>query len=426
MRRIRIENPQVERTYKTLISSDYSSGVTLTVLNNSSFAADTLIIVGEPTEELTEGKKVNSISGSTTLNLASTLNFAHPKGTSVYRVLWDFVSIERRASSTDVWAEITQSGIQWDNKLGETIYYDSAGIQSHQYRFRFYNSVSATYSEYSPTITGAGFGRQQVGYMIVQVRLTAQDIERKIVTDDEIIRFFNRAQDIIYGNNPRYRFLLVDTYKGSNGIAATANTSVYSLASYTTYGNLHSVRYRYTSGGTDNIYHLQMLPHYEFDALVSNLNQTKDDTATSYKLLPADSSSTNGYIQIYPTTKTTGVGTLFPNYYEKMANLDTVEDETQVPLPEMLEDFAIAQIEKVRGNETKAEMYEKFFFGPSGVQEKFQQLTGIALLDKLDLAQQQIQGQPRQLWRWRGRNAYTRYFSNRGLNRDYIKENYMD
>ena len=36
----------------------------------------------------------------------------------------------------------------------------------------------------------------------------------------------------------------------------------------------------------------------------------------------------------------------------------TVDDETQVPLPNLLEDFAVAQIEKIKGNEDKAKVYE--------------------------------------------------------------------
>lgn len=426
MRKVRVQNPLVDKTYKTLISSDYISGAALTVFSNVSFAASNLTIVGEPSEELTEEKRIASISGTTTINMASGLNFSHAKGTAIYRVLWDFVVIERRASSSDSWAAITESPIQWDNKNNETIYFDSSGVETSQYRYRFYNSVTVTYSEYSPTLTGAGFSRQQVGYMLREVRKIVQDLERKIVTDDEIIRYFNRGQDIIYGNNPRYWFLLVDTYRAGTGISATASTDVYSLSTYSTFGHLQSVRYRYNSSGTDTIYHLEQKPIFEFDKLMSDLNQTADDWASSYKILPADSSSSNGYLHIFPETKTTGVGTIYPNYFEKMANLDTVDDETQVPFPNLLEDFAISQIEKVKGNEGKAKVYEDLFFGPPDKLEGRVQINGLKLLDELNEQQQNAQLQPRNLWTFRGRKAIKRYFGTPAQNRDYKAEYYME
>ena len=130
MRRISVPNPSIDTTYRTYVNSDYSSGTTLTVASNVSFAPDNLIIVGNPREELTELKKVSTIATTVTLNLASGLNFAHPKGTPVYRVIWDFISIEGRSSSAGVFAELTQSPIQWDNEDGLTLYYHSDGSNS--------------------------------------------------------------------------------------------------------------------------------------------------------------------------------------------------------------------------------------------------------------------------------------------------------
>ena len=79
---------------------------------------------------------------------------------------------------------------------------------------------------------------------------------------------------------------------------------------------------------------------------------------------------------------------------------------------------------EIKGNEAKADIYEGFFFGPASEREGFKKLTGLALLDEFDIRQKGAQAQPRSLWRWKGRNAIKRYFANRGLNRDYIKEFY--
>lgn len=426
MRRIRVENPSIEGTYKTFLDSAYSSGTALTVKATTSFAANDLLVIGEPSQELTELKQLSSITAPSTLNLASALNFSHTKETPVYKVVWNFVSIESRSSSAGTFAEITQSGIQWDSKTNETIYFDPNGTNSYNYRFRFYNSITATYSEYSPTLTGSPPARNTLGFMIDNIRKTAGDPLRKIVTDDEIVRFINRAQDIVYARNTRWWFLLVDTYKGSNGIAATAGNNVYTLAGYSTFGHLDSIRYRYTSGSNDILYHLRKLDSIEFDARVRNLNKTADNWAKFYKLLPGDSSSSFGYFQVDPKTKDSGVGTFYPNYYEKMADLDSVEDATQVPIPAILEDYAIGQVFKIKNMEDRATFYENQFYGPADRTTDRKNLTGIALLEELDDQQKKAQAQAVSLVRFRGQKYNSKFFGeNISGSIDYIRENYF-
>lgn len=426
MRRVRITNPVLNKNYKTFVNSDYSSGTSVTVLSNNSFAANDLLIFGEPTEELTELKQLSSVTGVATFTLASALNFSHQKGTVIYKSLWDKVSIEGRSSSAGVFAELSSIAIQWDNQQNETVYYHSAGDDNWQYRFRFQNSVTSTNSEYSPTLAGTGFTAGQVGYMIRSIRKIVQDIERRIVSDDEIIRMLNRAQDIVYARNPKYWFLLVDTYKQQTGIAATASTGVYSLATYTTYGHLDSIRYHYSSGSNSRLYHLIKKGDKEFDAIISDLNRGDDDWVRCYKLLPADSSSDNGYFQVDPEPKNNSVGRFYPNYYERMARLDSVDDETQVPISEILEDFVISMIEQIKGNETKSKIYRDLFYGPEDDAKNKKQLTGLALLDSLDAQQKRAVGQPRQIWNFRGQRAMQNYYGNPRLNRDQLKEYYMD
>lgn len=427
MRRIRIQNPILDKNYKTQLAADYSSGVGLTVINNAAFAADDILVVGEPSEEKTEGKtKLSSIATSTGMTISSALNFSHGKGTAIYKTLWDKLSIESRSSSLGTFAEIAEINIQWDNHNNETVYYDSNGNDNYEYRFRFHNSDASTYSEYSPTLGGTGFSRESVGYMIREIRKIVNDLEKKIVSDNEIIRFLNRAQDIVYAHNPRYFFLKVDTYKDSDGIAATAGEDVYSLAQYETLGHIDVVRYKYESGNVERLYTLEKKQDLEFDALTTDLNRGNDDWVACYKLLPRDSSSDKGYLQIDPAPTNTGVGTLYPKYYEKMANLDSVEDETQVPMPDILEDFAISQIERVKGNEAKSQQYLELFLGPKDQRGGFENITGLKLLDKMDNAQKDAVGQPRQLWSYKGRRALSRTLGNPRMNRDNIKENYMD
>lgn len=429
MRRVSIENPSVDRTYKTYVDSDYSSGTVLTVKANTSFAANDLIIIGEPQEELTELKQVSSVSGGATINLSSALTYSHPKGSPVYRVLWNFVSIERKTSSAGTFSEITQSGIQWDSKTNETIYFDRDATNAYQYRFRFYNSVTATYSEYSATVTGAIPSRKSVQAMIDYVRKIAGDLERKVASDDEIIRIFNQGQDIIYAHNPKYFFLYVDTFeRGSGSIAATTNEDVYTLGNLTNYGHLSGLKYRYISGADNVIYQLKRESEVEFDRIDSDQNTTDDNWPTTYKLLPADSSSDNGYFKVTPDIKDSNIGTFYPLYYEKMADLTTVADTTQIPLPMLLENLAIGYIFRIKGNEGKARIYESYLIPDRDDRNRIDIVPrGLLMLDKLDAVQRKAVGQPQNLVVFKGQRAIKRLFGNKypGVSLDYIRENYF-
>lgn len=426
MRRVRIQNPLLDRTYRTFLDADYSSGTSLTVASNVSFAANDFLVCGEPREERTELRQIASLTGNTTVGINSAFRFSHSKGSPLYKSYWDFVSIERRTSSAGSFAEISQSAIQWDNKLNETVYYDQNATSAYEYRFRFYNSSTAEYSEYSDTISGAAPARNTVRAMVQEVRLNTGDIDRKIVSDDEIIESFNTAQDIIYTHNPKYWFLYVDTYElGSGSIAATTNEDVYTLNNLTRFGHLSGLKYRFNSGGDDIIYQMRRESEVEFDRLDSDQNITDDNWPTIYKLIPADASSDNGYFKVTPDIKDSNVGTFYPLYYEKMANLDSPADVTQVPLPRLLIDYAIAFVERIKGNETKAKIYEA-----SLVNITRENLTrtppGLLMLDKMDASQRKAVGQPQSLVVFKGQKAIRRYFGNKypGVSLDFIRENY--
>lgn len=414
MRKVLISNSVLtDDTYKSNLSSAYSSGTSLSVTSNVSFAADDLAVIGELGEEKTELKRISGISGKTTITLASALNFTHPKDTPVYKVAWDQVSIERNA------AVISTSSIQWDKK--DTIYYDSPGTASDSYRFRFYNSITTTYSEYSPTVTGAGYGRSSLGYMTREVRKIVQDEDREIVTDDEIARFINAAQDIVAGVRQDWWFLRTE----DKTLTTTAGTSKSALPSgIGNLGTVDYVKYNYNDGTTNLVYRLKPKNDVDFDEYIEDNSgdaDLRDDYVEYYRLRESDSTSTTGYIEYWPTPKTTGRGTFWVYYFEEMTDLDDVADTTSIPIPQILEDYAIAQVERIKGNEEKAVLYEDKFWGPSGEIKGRRRLTGVALLEQLNQSQKRPIGEPRSLFNYRGRGRTSRP---RYRDRDIIHENY--
>jgi len=390
MRRIRIPHPDFTHTEKTYLDADYATGSTaLTVVNNYGFENDEIAIIGGLGEEKSESKDVTGQTGHTQIDISATLKFAHNKNTVVYRYEYDQYEIYRYRAAA--WTLISTSNIQWDKR--ETIYVDKVGLSTDAYRYRLKNNTSAAVSAYSPTIAATGYTRPMVGYMIREVRKILRDEERRIIkTDDEIIRQFNRAQEIITSRRDDWWFL----FKENSAITTTADTRKYGLSTITRLNYIDTVRYRFDDGTTDNIYHLLQKPISEHDYDVRDVDEVSDDWPNSYAILPADSS-----------------------------DLDDVADETGVPIPSILEDYALAYCFKVKGDDKMAQIYEERFFGPQpGRDEDYGEPTGIRLLERMQNSKSKAVGQPKAMKRWRGRKAMTMFYNDNEIDRDSIKERY--
>lgn len=421
MNTLRIVNPDLSRSEKTFLSADYSSGTILTVENNFGYANDDIAVVGDPGVENTEAKDVTSQTGNTIINISAALKFSHNKSDTVYRYEYDQFEISRYRSAT--WTVISFSTIQWDKR--ETLYIDDDGLTTDSYRYRLYNSASATASDYSPTIPATGFTRNQVGYMVNEVRKILQDINRRIIPDDaEIIRQFNKAQDIIKAIRRDWWFLRKES---AGQITTLINTRKYGLNTYLSDLNqIDIVRFRYNDGSTDNTYPLKVISLSEMDELIQDGNQATDDWPRYATLNPPDSSDDTGYITIDRKIKTTGYGSFHIRYFKKMTDLSGSGDETDVPIPSILEDFALAYAFRIKGDEKRAAMYEESFYGPPpGRADQFKRPTGIRLLEIMQSNKSKAVGQPEVLKKWRGRNYNNRHYGRYGLSPDTIRENYF-
>lgn len=428
MREIRINNP-ILNSYIADLAADYSSGVNATVRSNNSFAADDLGVFGNPTEELTELKKIASLSANTGLVLASALKFQHNKGTPIYKAPWDFVEIEGRSSSLGSFAVITQSPIQWDSKSNRTIYFHSAGTDTWEYRFRFYNSVTATYSEYSPTLSGGGFTRFQAGYIIKQARAKARDKDGKAMKTDELLEALTAAKYNIQAHNARYWFWKVNGFNSGISIPAVTTGSVYDLSSIDDFGTIDSIEFAFSNGTSEERYLLRKKSDAEFMMHIRNSNRPANDYPRIFRLLPPDSNSTKGYFEVEAPMQNSGVGTFYINYYKDEADFNSVDDATSIIIPEILRDYLISEIYAAKGNEALADKYMNLFTGPQNRKKTqgIERLSGIALLDELDRQHKLSQGQPRSIWNYRGQRAVNRMFGSRRVqNPDYVRENFFD
>ena len=425
-RRLRINNPNLALSEKSYLTSAYSSGTTLNVVNSFAFAADNFAVPGEPgKDEIIESERISAVpSGGLTLTLASALDYDYPKDTVVYQSRYDQVQIESRASSSASWALITTSSIQWD-KLA-TLYTDANGIDTTQYRWRFYNSSTLTTSEYSPTLLGSGFTDDQAGYLLREIRLLSGDLDGSVKKDREILRDITRGLEIIYGRVPKAWWWRIE----DSTITTVASTDKYNLDTLNsgTAGspniNLGTVDLiRYNNSTSNIIYPLEFKSNIEFYNLVKDNNAQTDDNVISYTLLDPDSSSKNGYFRVFPKPKTTA-GTFYITAFTRQTTIDSVDDSVVIPLPSILIDYGVAMIERVRGNDSKAAYYEELFFGPPPSKQDRQRLTGISLLEQLNARQRHPEGHPRSLMKYLGQKGAARLFGNNRVNNDTVRENY--
>ena len=82
-------------------------------------------------------------------------------------------------------------------------------------------------------------------------------------------------------------------------------------------------------------------------------------------------------------------------------------------------------MERIKGNENKAGLYEDLFYGRQQVGRRQIGIdTGVNLLVKMDANRRNPAGQPMSLKRWIGRRGVERLYNNRFESSDILREKY--
>lgn len=151
---IKIFHPELQGQQTRLSSAILASAVTSLVDNNSDFATNDLLLFGAYGQEKTEIKKVTSVSGANTVNHIATL-FPHAEQTPVSKIKYDKVEISRASSENGTYAVLATVDITPDED--RTYYDDPTGTSTSFYKTRYYNSITALYSQYSDPVQGTGY-----------------------------------------------------------------------------------------------------------------------------------------------------------------------------------------------------------------------------------------------------------------------------
>jgi hypothetical protein len=405
--RIKISNPNLSGVERTFLTSDYSSGTSLTVRNSEGFTTNWFAIVGEPGQERTEAKYVTGLTNSITIAITSALSFGHPKSTPVYLSQWDKVAFERKASGGSFTA-ISGSpfSIEWDDQDNTTTIIVTGGETTDTYRWRFYNSSQlGTYSDYSDNLAGTGLDSFQVGYILKQIKRNPAAADTR---DEVLIDFLNDYQrDIIYPELPKAWWFT----KTGTQVATAVDTSSYSIS--TNWSDFRAMKYmlfRYINGSIDNTYPLTFITPVEYQNLISDANRPSEDSAKYWTLLPPDSSSALGYIGIHPPTETDDCY-LKPVYYFELTDLDSFGDSIVVPYPKGYIDYGLYRVfDDIKGD--------------TGTADKYSARVARSIVYLKRLNRRQL-GQP-ELFRFRGQKGFLKQYGGEaaGLSSSDLKELY--
>lgn len=417
LRKIYIKNPDLSQTEKTALDADYTSGTSLTVINNSGWADGDILVIKTPGTEKSESQSVASTTGATTITIDSALKFNHQVGERIYRSEYNQIEVSVYTTS---WSVLATVSISWDAQ--ETLYIHQGGTDSSIYRFRYKNSATSNFSEYSGSIGGTGYTSSQAGYQVKRVRQVLKDPDGKIMTDADILRSLSDAKNIIKAIRDDWYFWLKEDEGTITTVDGTSKYNLDDISSSIEY--VKDIRFRDQSGSDDIIYHLKYETPTVFEQYITDNNATEDDTLIRYTIRPPDSSSTAGYFEVDPTPATTGNGSFYPKYYQPDADYTSLSATVSIAIPHILSDYAIAEGLRIKGDETRAEYYEEKFYGPSDLGKRRGRLTGIKLLEQLNQKKLTSTGQPKQFKKFLGRNYISRAYGTARISTDAYRERY--
>lgn len=149
---------------KSYLSQDFSSGTTILVKNINNINASWAIQVGETGFERTEIALISGTPTGGTVNLTSSLRYAHPTDTPIYCYKYDQVVFLRSTSGTAGTASVMTNGtvsITPDrfDKYGNsyTPFDDTTGSVGYSYKVKYRNSLLSLESSESDWILPEGY-----------------------------------------------------------------------------------------------------------------------------------------------------------------------------------------------------------------------------------------------------------------------------
>jgi len=348
MKTISIDHYGLDNAEKTFLSKDCPTGTTsFTVKNNRGFAADDYIIIGKPGSEKTEQFKIISVSGvDTIVTTASTQ--AHNSQDPIYRTKYNQVKIYSSSSATGTYTLLDTIDIEWDQKF--TSYQDDSGTSDTYYKWKFYNETSTAITDYSHVTPGGGFNRNSVKVMTDAVLKEGGDIKEEITDREEVLEWFNQAQDDIEGR--LNKFWAYDFLSEETPLSTTASTETISWPD--DYDKIDHINYAFDDGTTDTTYRLRQISIPEFEYITQDDDASESDSLQKFAI-----DSDTEVFRFYPVPESSGL-VLGLHYFKDMPELDDDADETLIPDHRLLILYGLEKLYRKRGEkfDRRADRYK--------------------------------------------------------------------
>lgn len=314
-------NPETYDLEKTYLSSFVAAATTsLAVKNNSEFAVDNFVIVGEMGQEKSEIRQVASINANKLAMGVNALLFDHNADCSIYKLEYNKIRFYRRTSigaapilqvTLDIDVDDEDKLTKWDDVTSLTTYY---------YQTSFYNSATTEESELSDPIAASGYDLLSAGAIIDQVVRRVRDTGYTVLSFNEYIDIMNEVgSDLITQAQKPYRFL-----KKTVPLNTIANQAYVDLP--TDLWKFNHVFTGYTTGTNISYIQREPLSEEQFSQRYDNPNYPAQDNVTDIAL-----DEDNERLLLHPKPKTAQTGIIKLSYYKGFTPITKAGDLIETP-----------------------------------------------------------------------------------------------
>ena len=194
--KVKALHPSVSNIKSYLTAKANSGQKDLVVLNATNFSANQFVVIGTLGEESCEIGKIASISGNT-ITLTANLGVTHAENTPITVIDYDQVELWKATTETGTYALV--SGTITDLSADEefTLLEDADAVSTDYFKIKYYNSHSETYSEFSDSLSQAGFSRYALASIQDHVLKVAEDEKEKRITRSMITEWANQWKDLL-------------------------------------------------------------------------------------------------------------------------------------------------------------------------------------------------------------------------------------
>lgn len=176
--------PNIDDNQRTYLDADSLAGASSLSANGINFSNLQYIVIGNPGNIKTEIVQITGSPTASTITLVAGTQFAHNRGDLIRFIPYNQIVAEQ---STDGTTYVAQSAVAIRADSSETYQQFTGGLSTYYYKFRFYNSTSTLYSQYSDPTIATGFADNTLWAIKDRALAELGEVKSSLISD----RFLN-------------------------------------------------------------------------------------------------------------------------------------------------------------------------------------------------------------------------------------------